>query len=52
MPQMAPSMWLLIYVVMCMMILFFNKYLFFSSKSKINFSSASSTNKIMIFLWQ
>nr|CCI69332.1 ATP synthase F0 subunit 8 [Metacrangonyx sp. 3 ssp. 1 MDMBR-2012] len=52
MPQMAPSLWLAIYMVMCVMIIFLGGNLFFSSKSKVNFIKCGYSNKIMGLLWQ
>nr|CCI69436.1 ATP synthase F0 subunit 8 [Metacrangonyx sp. 2 MDMBR-2012] len=51
MPQMAPSLWLVIYIFMFFMIVFFNNFLFFFNKS-VSKVSYIYNNKIMKFMWQ
>nr|YP_007026859.1 ATP synthase F0 subunit 8 [Metacrangonyx spinicaudatus]CCI69423.1 ATP synthase F0 subunit 8 [Metacrangonyx spinicaudatus] len=52
MPQMAPSLWLMVYVMMCFMVLFLSNILFFLSDNNMKEKKKSYNNKTMHFMWQ
>nr|CCI69384.1 ATP synthase F0 subunit 8 [Metacrangonyx sp. 5 MDMBR-2012] len=52
MPQMAPSLWLIVYVCVSLMVIFFGKILFFSPHSKVSFSKQAYVNKSKDLMWQ
>nr|YP_007026846.1 ATP synthase F0 subunit 8 [Metacrangonyx ilvanus]CCI69549.1 ATP synthase F0 subunit 8 [Metacrangonyx ilvanus] len=51
MPQMAPSLWCVIYLFMCAMIIMNSNNLFFYSESK-SFKHSVKNNKFMNLMWQ
>nr|CCI69371.1 ATP synthase F0 subunit 8 [Metacrangonyx sp. 4 MDMBR-2012] len=51
MPQMAPSLWLIIYLVMNLMVILIMNNLFFFSEGKMTKSIAKG-NKVVGLLWQ
>nr|CCI69397.1 ATP synthase F0 subunit 8 [Longipodacrangonyx sp. 1 MDMBR-2012] len=52
MPQMAPSLWLLIYLFMVMMIIMLMSNLFFHGRCYNQVDQPLKINKFMKFQWQ
>nr|CCI71914.1 ATP synthase F0 subunit 8 [Metacrangonyx longipes] len=52
MPQMAPSLWLLIYFFMCLMILLFMNKLFFIKSKVYKLKEAKKSKVSKNFMWQ
>nr|YP_007026820.1 ATP synthase F0 subunit 8 [Metacrangonyx dominicanus]CCI69358.1 ATP synthase F0 subunit 8 [Metacrangonyx dominicanus] len=52
MPQMAPSLWLIIYLFMSLTMILITNNLFFMVKKKENMKEIMKMNKTKKFLWQ
>nr|YP_007026885.1 ATP synthase F0 subunit 8 [Metacrangonyx panousei]CCI69462.1 ATP synthase F0 subunit 8 [Metacrangonyx panousei] len=52
MPQMAPSLWVFIYVFMCLMVFILKNNLFFLKDKKIELLKEQKFNKSMNYKWQ
>nr|YP_007026807.1 ATP synthase F0 subunit 8 [Metacrangonyx repens]CCI69410.1 ATP synthase F0 subunit 8 [Metacrangonyx repens] len=52
MPQMAPSLWLIIYLIISFVILYMMSNMFFVNENKYAFDKTMKKNKYMKLMWQ